>query len=72
MSGGQNHLARQSKRGQKTRLTEKKRWEDTRVWTGLEFAKSQRAAESREKRRELVVKSSVEPQRPTQVRDRWR
>ena len=42
---GQNHLARHSERGKKTRqTTTKKRWEDNiREWTGLEFAKSQRA-----------------------------
>ena len=39
-----------------------KRWEDNiREWTGLEFGKSQRAAENREKWRKLVVKSSVVP-----------
>ena len=39
---------------------QKKRWEDNiREWTGLEFAKSQRAVENREKWRKLVVKSSV-------------
>ena len=40
---------------------QKKGWEDNiREWTGLEFAKAQRAAENREreKKRELVVKSS--------------
>ena len=42
---------------------QRKRWEDNiREWTGLEFAKSQRAVEKREKRRKLVVKSSVVPQ----------
>ena len=46
---GQNHLARHSERGKKTRKT-RKRWEDNiREWTGLEFAKSQRAVENREK-----------------------
>ena len=50
---------------------QRNRWEDNiRKWTGLEFAKSQRAVENREKRRKLVVKSSVEPQRPSRVRDR--
>ena len=44
---------------------QKKRREDNiRKWTGLEFAKSQRAVENREKWRKLVVKSSVVPQRP--------
>ena len=40
-------------------------------WTGLEFAKSQRAAENREKWWKQVAKSSVVPQRPSQLRDRW-
>ena len=44
---------------------QKKRREDNvREWTDLEFAKSQRAVENREKWRKLVVKSSVVPQRP--------
>ena len=39
-----------------------KRWEDNiREWTGLEFAKFQRAVENRGKWRKLVVKSSVVP-----------
>ena len=47
-----------------------KRWEDNiREWTGLEFGKSQRAAENREKWRQLVAKSSVEPQRPSLLSD---
>ena len=42
----------------------KKRWDDNiREWTGLEFAKSQRAVTNREKWREMVVKSSVVHQR---------
>ena len=44
---------------------QKKRWEDNiREWTGLEFAKSQRAVENREKWRKLVAKSSVVPLQP--------
>ena len=39
---------------------QRKRWEDNmREWTGLEFAKSQRAVETREEWRKLVAKSSV-------------
>ena len=50
---------------------QKKRWEDNiREWTGLEFAKSQRTVENREKWRELVVKSFVVPRRPSRLRDR--
>ena len=57
--------------GRKTRQTEKKRWEDNiKEWTGLEFAKSQRVVENREKRRKLVVKSSVVPQRHPRLRNR--
>ena len=59
---GQNHLARRSERGNKTRQTEEEVEDNIREWTGLEFAKSQRAVENREKWREPVVKSSVVPQ----------
>ena len=48
----------------------RKRWEDNiREWTGLEFGKSQRAVENREKWRKLVAKSSVVSQRPSRLRD---
>ena len=50
---GQTHLVRHSQMG-------KKRWEDNiKEWTGLEFAKSERAVENREKWRKLVVKLSL-------------
>ena len=49
-----------------------KRWEDNiREWTGLECAKSQRAVENWENWRKLVVKTSVVPKPPSQLRDRW-
>ena len=49
---------------------QRKRWEiNIREWTGLEFGKSQRAVENREKRSKLVAKSSVVSQRPSQLRD---
>ena len=39
---------------------QRKRWEDNiREWTGLEFGKSQRAAENREKWRKLVTKKHL-------------
>ena len=45
---------------------QRERWEDNiREWTGLEFAKSQRAVENRGKWRKLVAKLSVVPQRPS-------
>ena len=50
---------------------QRKRWEDhTREWTGLEFGRSQRTMDNREKWRKLVAKSSVVPQRPSRLRDR--
>ena len=66
---GENHLARHSERGKKTRQTEE-RLEDNYIkeWTGLEFGKSQRAVENRGKWRKLVAKSSVVPQRPSRLR----
>ena len=56
---GQNHLARHSERGKKTRQTEEEVEDKIREWTGLEFVKSQKAVKNREKLRNLVVKSSV-------------
>ena len=45
---------------------QRKRWEDDiKEWTGLEFAKSQRAVKNRGKWRKLVAKSSVVPKRPS-------
>ena len=68
---GWNHLARHSDRGKKTRQTEEEVGWQIRGWTGLEFTKSQRAVENREKWRKLVVKSSVVSQRPSWLKDRW-
>ena len=48
----------------------KRREDNIREWTGLEFAKCQRAVENRGKWRKLVAKSSVVPQRPSRLRDR--
>ena len=46
---------------------QRKRWEDNiREWTGLEFSKSQRAVENKEK---WSAKSSVVPKRPSRLRD---
>ena len=66
-----DHLARHSERGGKRRGRQWKRRDDNiREWTGLEFAKPQRAVENREKWRKLFAKSSVVPQRPSRLRDR--
>ena len=49
---------------------QRKRWEDNiKEWTSLDFGKSQRAVENREKWRKLVAKLSVVPQRPSRLRD---
>ena len=58
-------------KGGRSQGRQMKRWEDNiREWIDLEFAKSQRAVENREKLRKLVAKSSVVPQRPSRLRDR--
>ena len=58
-------------KGGRRQSRQRKKWEDNiREGTGLEFAKSQRAMENREKWRKLVAKSSVVPQRPSRFRDR--
>ena len=52
-------------KGKRRRERQRKRRADNiREWTGLEFGKSQRAVENREKWRKLVAKSSVVPQQP--------
>ena len=52
-------------KGERRQGRQRKRWDhNIRKWTGLEFAKSQRAVENHEKWRKLVVKSSVVPQQP--------
>ena len=49
---GQNDLARHSERGKKTRQTGEKVGRQHQGWTGLEFGKSQRTGENREKMEE--------------------
>ena len=69
IKSGQNHFARHSERGKKTRQTGEEVEDNITEWTGLEFGKSQRAVENREKWRKLDAKSSVVPQRPSRLRD---
>ena len=58
-------------KGERRQGGQRKWWEDNiREWTGLDFVKSQRAVENGGKWRKLVAKSSVVPQRPSQLRDR--
>ena len=66
---GQNHLAKHSERGKKTRRTKE---EVGRQYQGMDrpgVRKSQGAVENRGKWRKLVAKSSVVPQRPSRLRD---
>ena len=49
-------------KGGRRQSRQSNRWgNNIRKWTGLEFGKSQRAVENREKWRKLVPKSSVVP-----------
>ena len=59
------------KGGRRQGRQRKRREDNIREWTGLEFGRSQRAVENRGEWRKLVAKSSVEPQRPLRLRDRW-
>ena len=58
------------KGGRRQDRQRKRKKDNIREWTGLEFAKSQRTVESREKWRKLVVKSTVVHQRPSRLRNR--
>ena len=72
LSGLAKTILQGTVKGGRRQGRQRNRWEDNiREWAGLEFAKSQRTVENREKWRKLVVKSSVVPQRPSRLRDRW-
>ena len=59
-SGLPKTILRGTVKGGRRHGRQRKRWEDNiREWTGLEFGKSQRAVENREKWRKLVAKLSV-------------
>ena len=71
LSGLAKTILQGTVKGGRRQGRQRKRWEDNiREWTVLEFGRSQRAVENREKWRELVAKSSVVPQRPSRLRDR--
>ena len=70
-SGLAKTISQGTVKGGRRQGRQRKRWEDNiREWTGLEFGKSQRTVKKKEKWRKLVAKSSVVPQRPSQLRDR--
>ena len=65
-SGLAKTILQGTEKGGRRQGRQRKMWEDNiREWTGLEFAKSQRAVENREKWRKLVAKSSMVYQRPS-------
>ena len=69
-SGLVNTILQGTMKGGRRQGRERKRWEDNiREWTGLEFAKSQRALGQRENWRKLVVKSFVVPKRPPRLKE---
>ena len=69
-SGLAKTILQSTLKGGRRQGRQRKRWEDNiRKWTGLEFAKSQRAVENRKKWRKLVAKSSVVPRRLSWLRD---
>ena len=57
------------KGGRRQGRQRKRREDNIREWTGLEFDKSLRAVENWRKWRKLVAKSSVVPQRPSRLRN---
>ena len=65
---GQNHLARHSERGKKTRQREKEVGRQHQEMDRPGVRQVQEGEENREKRRKLVVKSSVLPQRPSRLK----
>ena len=63
LSGLPKTISQGTVKGGRRQDKQKRRWEhNIKECTGLEFAKTQRAVENREKWRKLVVKSSVVPQ----------
>ena len=69
-SGLAKTILKDTVKGGRRQGKQRKRWEDNiRERRGLEFGKSHRAVENREKWRKLVAKSSVVPQRPSRLGD---
>ena len=61
-SGLAKTISQDTVKGRRRQGRQRKRWEDNiREWTGLEFAKSQRAVENGGKWKKLAVKPSVVP-----------
>ena len=66
LSGLAKTILQGTVKGGRKQGRQRTRWEDNiREWTGLEFGRSQRAVENREKWRKLVAKLCVVPQQPS-------
>ena len=68
---GQNHLARHSERGKKTRQTEKEAGSQHQGVDRPGVRQVPEGSGEQGKWRKLVVKSSIVPQRHSRLRDRW-
>ena len=68
---GQNHLARHSERGKKTRQTEKQVGKQHQRMDRPGVRQVLEGSGEQGKWRKLVAKSSVVPHRPSRLRDRW-
>ena len=68
---GQNHLARHSERRMKTRQTEEEVGRQHQEMDRLGFRQVPEGSGEQGKWRKLVAKSSVVPQRPSRLRERW-
>ena len=70
-SGLSKTISQGTVKGGRRQGRQKMRWEDNiREWTGLEFAKSQRAVENGDKWRHLIVKSFAVHHQPPRLRAR--
>ena len=67
-SGLAKTILQDTVQGKRRKGRQKKMWEDNiKEWTEMDFSSSARAAEDRTRWKEIVVKSSVVPQRPHKV-----
>ena len=69
-SGLARTILQETVQGRRRRGRQRKRWEDIKEWTGIDWNIILRKAENREEWRKLVIKSTVVPQRAARLRDR--
>ena len=67
-SGLAKTILQDTVKGKRKRDRQKKGWEDnTKEWTGMDFASSTKAAENRTRWKGIVANSSEVPRRPSEV-----